>query len=229
MKEKMPSRAMKKRALELLHAKHFEIAVKEFQHFPARQIVNPLFSFLYSWDPPYLKWHAVSAMGEVVSHLADENMESARVIMRRLMWNLNEESGGIGWGSPEAMGEIMARHDGLAREYHCILLSYLREEKGNFLENELLQRGVLWGLGRLAHVRPELLAGCSNALIPFLTSQDPCLRAFAVWAAGPLNNSETRPLIRNLTGDDTPVPIYLPFDLVTRRIGELAVDALAIG
>jgi hypothetical protein len=46
-------------------------------------------------------------MGEVMAHLADKDMESARVIMRRLMWSLNDESGGIGWGAPEAMGEIV--------------------------------------------------------------------------------------------------------------------------
>ena len=30
------------------------------------------------------------------------------------MWTLNDESGGIGWGSPEVMGEILAAHKGLA-------------------------------------------------------------------------------------------------------------------
>jgi len=53
-------------------------------------------------------------MGRVVSSLAEKDMESARVVMRRLMWNLNEESGGIGWGCPEAMGETMARSAPLA-------------------------------------------------------------------------------------------------------------------
>jgi len=31
-------------------------------------------------------------------------------------------------GSPEAMGEILAAHSGLAQEYAVILLSYAREE-----------------------------------------------------------------------------------------------------
>ncbi len=63
-------------------------------------------------------------MGRVAADLADRDMESARVVVRRLMWNLNDESGGIGWGSPEAMGEIMACHEGLAEEYSCILISF---------------------------------------------------------------------------------------------------------
>ena len=88
-------------------------------------------------------------MGQVVSNLADTDMESARVVMRRLIWNLNDESGGIGWGSPEAMGDIMACHQRLAEEYHRLLISYVRPE-GNFLEHPQLQKGLLWGLARLA-------------------------------------------------------------------------------
>jgi len=46
----------------------------------------------------------------VISNLTEKEMESARVIMRRLMWSLNDESGDIGWGAPEAMAEIIACH-----------------------------------------------------------------------------------------------------------------------
>ena len=61
-------------------------------------------------------------MGEVVSKIAENDLEFARIIMRRPMLNLNDESGGIGWGAPEAMGEIMARSEKLAEEYHKILI-----------------------------------------------------------------------------------------------------------
>ena len=46
-----------------------------------------------------IKWHAVSALGAIVAALAEKEMESARIIMRRLMWSLNDESGSIGSGS----------------------------------------------------------------------------------------------------------------------------------
>ena len=52
-------------------------------------------------------------MGAVVANLAEKDMESARVVMRRLMWSLNDESGDIGWSRPEAMGEIIASHGDL--------------------------------------------------------------------------------------------------------------------
>ena len=107
----MGNRERKARIGKLLGQDDFESALETIRRMTGRQAVNPLFSFLYSGDEK-IRWRAVTAMGVVVGHLADTAMESARVVMRRFMWNLNDESGGIGWGSPEAMGEITAGHAG---------------------------------------------------------------------------------------------------------------------
>jgi hypothetical protein len=151
------SRQIKKELRPLLLAEDFPERLGELLRYPPRQSVSPLFGFLCHHEP-LLRWRAVTAMGVAVARLAEEDLESARVIMRRMMWNLNDESGGIGWGLPEAMGEIMARHGKLAREYGCILLSYVQEE-GNPLQFAELERGALWGLARLAEARPELFHG----------------------------------------------------------------------
>lgn len=163
--------------LELLSREDFEKGLNEILQIPARQVINPLFSFLYNSNES-VKQKAVTAMGAVVSSLAENDIESARVIMRRLMWNLNDESGGIGWGSPEAMGEIMAQSKQMAEEYHSILISYIRED-GNYIEHEILQRGVLWGLARLADVRPDLVRDAAPFLHPYMESDDPILRELA--------------------------------------------------
>ena len=109
-------RRLKNRISTLLRSRDAEQTLRELGPIPSRKIINPLISLLYS-EPPYVRWKAVALIGRVVTRLAEEDMESARVIMRRLMWNLNDESGGIGWGSPEAMGEILTRHEKLAEEY----------------------------------------------------------------------------------------------------------------
>lgn len=129
-----------------------EKAMEELLGLPTAQSINPLFSFIQSTNE-VIKWRAVRAMGKVVAQMAVANLESARVIMRRLMWSLNDESGGIGWGAPEAMGEIMAQDERLAGEYKKILLSYLDEE-GNYLEHEPLRQGALWALQRLDSAKP---------------------------------------------------------------------------
>jgi len=169
-------------------------------------VVNPLFSFFYNSDE-LVKWHAVNAMGVVVSNLADYDMESARVVMRRLIWNLNDESGGIGWGSPEAMGEIMASHEGLAKEYYTILISYITPDR-NYIEHEILQRGVLWGIGRLAHARPHLVKDFAHLLCPYLESPAPALRGLAAWTAGLFDCKTTSRLLKCLENDHATLTFY---------------------
>lgn len=223
-KKQKSIRAIKKKVIELLKRPDLLPALEELSSIPFRRVVNPLFSFLYNKEP-LIKWNAVTAMGFIVSKLAHEDMEAARVVMRRLMWNLNDESGGIGWGSPEAMGEILSVHKGLADEYSTILLSYARKD-GNFQENEIIQRGVLWGIGRLAQTNPELLKGAVPHIILFLQSPDPAVRGLAVWALGLLGADEASMLIETLSDDENPVQIYLDHDIIECRVKDLAVEAL---
>jgi hypothetical protein len=191
---------------------------------PGRQIVSPLFAFFCDADA-LRRWRAVSAMGRVVSRLADENIESARVVMRRFIWNLNEESGGIGWGCPEAMGECMARSARLADEYGCILSSYLHPER-NFIEHPALQEGVLWAIGRLAHARPAGWADGAELLAPFLKAPEAALRGLAAWACGPLADDRLRPLLQNLETDGAGLQLYRHERLEACSVGELAAQAL---
>jgi hypothetical protein len=221
---KQGGRAIKRKILTLLKSKDLDRTLKELRCLPAHRVINPLFSFLYNRDEE-IKWAAVTAMGAVVGKLADENMESARVIMRRLMWNLNDESGGIGWGSPEAMGEIMAGHEGLAKEYVHMLLSYTRKD-GNYLENEGLQRGLLWGIGRLSEVHPELIKDAAAHLIPYMRSSDAGIRGLAVWVMGLIGVKEARSRLVSLTEDNAEFQMFHEGRILDRRINDLAKEAL---
>jgi len=102
-RQNMGGRKLKKKILGLLNDNPLETSLEKICQFPPRQAVNPLFSFFYHSEE-LVKWRAVTAMGAVVARLAQQDIESSRIVMRRLMWNLNDESGGIGWGAPEAMG-----------------------------------------------------------------------------------------------------------------------------
>jgi len=152
---KHKTRSLKKRLHEILRSTHWESLLNEVYSYPLRQVINPLISFLCSTDKK-IKQRAIITIGKVVQFIAVKNMESARIVMRRLMWSLNDESGGIGWGAPEAMAEIMTLHEQLAIEYASILLSYA-DPSGNYLEHVELQKEVLRGIARLAEVRPLLI------------------------------------------------------------------------
>ena len=162
--------------LDILHRKDISDSLSELDAFPPKKILGPLFSAILNSDET-TRWHAVTAMGHVAVRLAGQDPEQGRILMRRLMWSLNDESGGIGWGAPECMGEIMARHEDLANEFHCIFFSYLVEREDgadNYLEYQPLRRGAFWGLARLALERPEIATKASeNALKALMNEEDP--------------------------------------------------------
>jgi hypothetical protein len=160
--KKLKNRNLKKRLYEILNSNTWESFSEEIYSYAPRQVINPLISFFCNKDIK-IKQRAIITIGKVVQLLADENMESARIVMRRLMWSLNDESGGIGWGAPEAMAEIMCLNAQLAKEYSSILISYANPH-GNYLEHVELQKEVLRGLARIGKVRPLLVKDA----IPYL-------------------------------------------------------------
>jgi hypothetical protein len=213
-------RGLKEKLTDLFSNPVPEEALAAICRMPHRKVVNALFPFFYSKDPLRF-WQAITAMGAVVSLLAEEDMESARVVMRRLMWNLNEESGGIGWGSAEAMGEIMARNELMADEYACILISYINP-CGNFIDHPDLQKGILWGLGRLAQVRPHRAEGASEFLVPFLSSSNPFHRGLAAWTASAIPGNATKSLINRLSSDNQVISVFMH-----GRLCEITISSLA--
>lgn len=231
MPSKTPSgREIKRRVLAALREPDWEERLRSLE-LPEQSLVAPLFASLYSKDRT-VRWHGVSAFGTVVPRLAERRMESARVVMRRFIWNLNDESGGIGWGSPEAMGEIMAQNGRLADEYHRILLTYLIHKEGpdNFLEHLPLREGAYWGAARLAQARPWLVQPFAPYLVRALSDEDSpyslahvclCLRSLEAVA----HRAQER--LEDLRRDRRSVCVYWSREFITTTVGALADQVLA--
>ena len=94
---KLRGRNFKRKVLDLLKAEDFTEALELLCELPPRRTINPLFLSFCNPDQK-IRWRAITATGAVVANLAEKDMESARIVMRRIIWNLNDESGGIGWG-----------------------------------------------------------------------------------------------------------------------------------
>ena len=203
----MHNRVLKKKIQELITSRDLEETLEQLYTMKLRRVINPLFSFFYSGDE-LLRWRSITAAGAVISKMADQDIDDARIMMRRLMWNLNDESGGIGWGSPEAMGETMARSDRMAEEYATILVSYLNPD-GNFLEHEVLQCGVLWGIGRLANSRRHAVSAAAPFLGPFMESANPLHRGLAAWCARALSSVAEVTIPVHIFKDNTIIRLYI--------------------
>jgi HEAT repeat protein len=217
----------KRRITRLLESHNIDEIIKELHQLPPTKVINPLIGALCS-NNQTVRWHAITALGPVMSDLADKDMEAARIVMRRFMWSLNDESGGIGWGAPEAMAEIMTQHQKLADEYGHMLVAYMRED-GFYLELPQLQQGLMWGLARFAMVNPDLLKAKNvvNYLLPYLDSNDPAVRGQAAWALGLLQAREATESLEKLVHDPARVTIFLNRNFVSETVGSLAHKALA--
>jgi hypothetical protein len=167
-----------------------------------------------------LRWRAVAALGRVTARLAAQDLEAARSVVRRLRASLAEESGGIGWGAPEAMGEILANHRGLADEFAHLLASCLADV--GVLDNDHLLRGALWGLGRLGETRPALLAECAPRLEPFLGAGDPALRGLAAWALLRMGGALPPERAAALLADEAAFSLWADGAPTTRRVRDVA-------
>ena len=222
----MRERVLKQKILALLQTASLAEVHAALREYDEQKLLNSLFSGICRSEEQ-VKWHAVVAMGPVVARLADREMEAARVVMRRFMWSLNDESGGIGWGAPEAMAEVLACHPGLAGEYTHVLVSFMRED-GFFLEYEPLQGGLMWGLGRLAEVRPDLLLakGAVHYLLPYLGSGDVMVRGLAARALGLLRAAEATGMLATLAGDQCLIRYWQDEGMIEERVCALARQAI---
>ena len=227
------NRKIKKEVLALLAGGDLAKSRQELAKYDEHGLVNPLFSALYRPEE-MLRWHTVTVFGEVLARLADKDMEAARIIMRRYIWSLNDESGGIGWGAPEAMAEAMYHHDRLCDEYLHMLISYMRpdgpleHQDGNFLELPVLQRGLLWGIGRLAEKRGALLLEKEVVpdLLAYLSSDDAMVRGLAAKALGMLGADDCGAELQPLLEDTRPVRLYHDGEISVKTVSELATAAL---
>lgn len=192
--------------------------------------IGPLFSFLLLG--PLTMHRAAAALGATVARLARTEPETARNVIRRFMWHMNEDSGNIGWGIPDAFAECLAASETLAETYHRILISYIMDlgHADNYCDNDTLRRSCYWAVGRLAEARPEMCAGARPWLRKGLDDVDSICRGMAAWALSKLpQDMMDAPALRRLaeSGNADMCEIYEAGSLHSARVDELARTALA--
>lgn len=182
-------RDLRKTVLAALEADSWPDGLAALEVVRPKTLLGPLYACLLEPDER-VRWRAATAFGRTVARLFAEKPEDARQLLRQFMWRLNEESGNIAWGIPEAFGEILAAQPVLAGEFHRVLASYINDRDcatgDNFLELCPLRRGVYWALGRLAEASPRLVLPALSDLLLAFEGDDPQSRGLAAWAVGSL-------------------------------------------
>ncbi len=218
-------RKTKRKVGKILLEENRDVAFGLLKNIPNEQLVGHLFSHFYHKDE-LIKFRSIAAMGDLGARVEKNNKEKARIILRRIMWNLNDESGGIGWGSPEAMGEVLSQSPELALEFKSILFSYLDPE-GNYLEHEMLQRGVIWGIGTYIAVSPnDLTQKIEGLLCAYLHSQDAVKRGYAVRALVNASSFDCSLVPENILTDNSRIDLFHNWNFEKTSIADIALSCI---
>ena len=230
----MNRKQLKKHIAQVLRSDTPDDIRNELQRFEARSLVNPLISLLCHTEDT-IRWNAVFTLGWVIDIISETDLEGGRVIMRRFLWMLNDESGGIGWGVPEAMAETMYLNRAMAQEYLHMLVSYTKDDgpeqfqDGNFLELPMMQEGVLWGVCRVAEKYPSALLenGIIENLTVYFSSPNSTVRGLVCHLCGLLEAKSFRSNLQSLIADQGTTQIYSETGGHQYSVGSLAKQALS--
>jgi len=107
---------------------------------------------------------AIEAIGILSKEIAKTRPEAVRNLIGRLLWMIRDESGGIGWSSPEILGEIVRNNPVLFPDVAPIIAS--------FLDEDMLSAGVLRAIGRIGEVNTELVKHTIPNIIPYLQNSN---------------------------------------------------------
>ena len=163
-----------------------------------------------------LRWRAIEALGLAAAVKAETDREPVRNLLRRLFFSLNEDSGMVGWHSPEAMGEVLAQVPALIGDYAANL--------GSVLLRPPFERGAHWAVARMAAVQPEAASQCAGELLLSLGASDPYLRGYAVMALAAMHWTAARAGLEALQDDPGRLTRY---DFDAGELKEIAVGPLA--
>jgi len=164
-----------------------------------RRVVRALFRLLYDGDD-FVHWLAIEAIGRVGGALAAVNPETVRELVRRLLWNLNDENGCTPWGSAGAVGAIAANRPDLFGGYMSILYP--------FHEDASLGPEIIWSVAAVGQNQPELVGEYIPFLLEALGSEQPQIRGYAAWALGILQVQEAEQQLSQLVSDKRAVAVY---------------------
>jgi hypothetical protein len=188
----------------------------------ARNLDNPLRALSSSlFDPdPLIKWRVIQAMGLVANMDSQKDLERVRRQIRRLLWLMNDESGGICWNAPEAIAEIVFNVTQLLGEYGKLLPSFFDEEP--------FEKGSRWAVARIAPLDPTICLESVERLIESLSDPDPEIRAYSAMALQAVGGTSSVDQIKTLLDDSGLINFYdfQNSQLIKTTVGQLLKDRI---
>ena len=178
---------------------------------------NPLrtLSSLLFEENPLVAWRAIEAIGQVAGTVSNTDIDKVKRQIRKLLWMMNDESGGLCRRGPEAIGEILINVPSLTQDYAHLLPPYLWEEP--------FEVGTRSAIFRLLSARPEttdIFQGCIGDLLKSLDHPDEIMRGYSLLVLKTLHASPKAP--------DIDIPKIAPCTIPFYDFGSGDLDTIEI-
>jgi hypothetical protein len=180
-----------------------------------RGLLRTLFSLTFD-DNELIRWRSIETIGLVSAPIYEFEPNKIRDYVRRLLWLMNDESGGLGWHAPEVIGEILVNVPDLGNEFAGLLSGYLLEEP--------FEAGVCFAIYRTAHLNRTPYLESELDLGAFLSHPDPMLRGYALLALGAIGTNNFIPSVKMMRDNPDPLSIY---DFTTGLVSQTNVGTVA--
>ncbi|MBI3592653.1 MAG: HEAT repeat domain-containing protein [Nitrospirae bacterium] len=207
---------IKDRVRELLESKSYgDIVSLALQD---KGVIRWLISSAYDKED-VISWRAIEALGLIARGFSAQNrLDVIRDTIRRLLWSMGEESGGIGWSAAEMLGEIITNNPDAFNDIIPIVWS--------FRDEEMFRPGIVWAMGRIATVRPDLILFISGDLRSLIADRNPAVRGYAAWVIGIIGDSKAIEELKELLNDGSRIAFYRNGELDAKTVGEIVKEVL---
>lgn len=167
-----------------------------------------------------LKWPAIEAVGRLMKHWwANGEQKKVREYMRSLIWLLSDESGGIGWTSPQQIAEIIGGIPELGDPYGTMVID-------RSLPEPPLVQGGLWAIGRQGRLLEGRLDPFEGMILDSFKNTDRQTLGLAAWAAGESRFVPALPCLEPLAGRLETVRIFIRGVFLDKPLGVWAEHAV---
>jgi hypothetical protein len=188
----------------------------------SRKVFSVLVRLAYD-KTTLIGWRAIRAIGLVSELYVKNNYDFLRDAIRKLLWSLSDESGGIGWSAPEILGEIVGADPKKMSDVVPLIAEIFS------IEERVFRPGVLYALKRIAETQPELVAPFHQIALCGLAEHDPLARIYALELVDMLKErfsqndlEELRRQVESLKQDRSVAWVYKNHGFEDLEVGEIA-------
>lgn len=185
--------------------------------FDDRKVLRFLQRLLYA-PTPGASYRVAWVIGQVCGRVATREPGAVADLLHR-MFEACADSASSSWGMVEAIGSIIAARPDIYGAFTRHLFAFMGDPG--------TREGVLWGLGEIAAVKPDLIRKSTPfySLFPVLNHANPCMRGLTLRLMGRIEAKEASLQIMGLQFDSTPVTIYEQGQPVETTVAALSAEA----